>query len=73
MEAEIQPEKYTTKDTAQWLVQRDMQYRDWFMKQLAIMALFSAEGQHDRALAYLARAAEISDELRAMGAMHLLH
>lgn len=66
-------EKYSPKDTARWLFENDMQFRDWFMKQLAGLAMFTAEGQHHRARAYLDRAAEISDELREMGAIHLLH
>jgi hypothetical protein len=74
MEREITSEQTITSDaTAEMLVRTNRPFRSWFVVQLEILGMFVAEGQHDRARAYLDRAAEISDALRAMGAVHLLH
>lgn len=64
---------YDAENIANWLYKHNIGFRHWFNTQFAMIGMFTTEGQHDRARELLDRAAEISDHLRAMGAVHLLH
>jgi hypothetical protein len=66
-------EEYSAESTANWLVERNISFRNWFNTQYKIIGMYMSDGQHDRARFFYERAAEISDYLRAMGAVHLLH
>lgn len=66
-------DQYSSEKTAKWLFQNHISFRHWFATQYAIIGMYTCDGQHDRARVFYDRAAEISDHLREMGAVHLLH
>jgi hypothetical protein len=69
----IVSEEYSAESTAKWLSEHNISFRNWFRTQYQIVSMYTADGQHDRARSFYERAAEISDHLREMGAVHLLH
>lgn len=69
----IDSQDYSAEGIADWLYERNIKFRFWFNTQYQIIGLYITEGLHDKARFYFERATEISDHLRARGAMHLLH